>query len=72
LLTNQKPFPGDGPEEILRRQLDRSGLTPPRQHNPDIPAAMEKVILKCIERDPAKRYPFLSVLVRDLQAALYV
>ena len=38
----------------------------------DIPAALEKVILRCIAREPEKRYPFMSVLVRDLQSALYV
>ena len=72
MLTHQKPFPGDKPEDILARQLDRSGLIPPRDHNPDIPAALEKVVLKCLEREPDRRYPFMSVLVRDLQAALYV
>jgi eukaryotic-like serine/threonine-protein kinase len=72
LLTNQKPFPGDTPAEILARQLDLSGPLPPRQQNADIPAALEKVILRCIAREPEKRYPFTSVLVRDLQSALYV
>ena len=72
LLTNQKPVPGETPDEILRRQLDRSALVPPRQHNPEIPLAMENVILKCLQCDPDKRYPFLSVLARDVQAALYV
>ena len=73
LLTNRKPFSGDSPDEILRKQLDRSlEFLSPRELNPDIPAALEKTILKCLERDPDKRYPYLSVLVRDLQAALYV
>lgn len=72
LLTNQKPFPGDNPAEILARQLDTSGPTPPTQHNPDIPYALEKVILKCIAREPDRRYPFTSVLLHDLQNALYV
>ena len=44
----------------------------PFQLNPDLPANLEKVVLKCLEREPDKRYPFLSVLVRDLQSALYV
>ena len=73
LLTNRKPFPGDSPDEILRKQIDRSlDFVNPRELNPDIPAALEKAILKCLERDPDKRYPYMSVLVRDLQAALYV
>ena len=72
MLTNQKPFPGENPGEILARQLDMSGPIPPTQHNPDIPHALEKVILKCIAREPDRRYPFTSVLVHDLQSALYV
>ena len=72
LLTNQKPFPGENPGEILARQLDLSGPPPPRQYNAGIPAALEKVVLKCIARDPEQRYPFMSVLVRELEGALYV
>ena len=72
LVTNHKPFPGETPADILAAQLDASGPVPPREHNADLPAALEKVILKCLARDPEKRYPFMSVLVRDLQNALYV
>jgi len=72
LLTGQKPFPGETAEEILRLQIDRSAFKHPRELNPDIPVAMEKILLKCLEQAPEKRYPFTSVLVRDLQAALYV
>ena len=73
LLTNRKPFPADAPEEILRRHFDRSiDFVAPRELNPDIPAALEKAVLKCLERDADKRYPYMSVLVRDLQAVLYV
>jgi serine/threonine-protein kinase len=73
LLTGRKPFPGDTPEEILRKQMDRTlDFIPPRELNADIPVGLEKAILRCLERDPEKRYPYMSVLVRDLQAALYV
>lgn len=72
LLTNQKPFPGEEIGEILKNQLSRSGFMLPRQLNEDIPAALQNAIVKCIETDPNKRYPFMSVLVRDLKTALYV
>jgi eukaryotic-like serine/threonine-protein kinase len=72
LLTHQKPFPGQTPAEILAAQMELSGPVPPREHNPDIPPALEKVILKCIASDPDRRYPFMSVLVNDLQKALYL
>jgi serine/threonine-protein kinase len=73
LLTGRKPFPGEAPEEILRKQFDRSiDFMAPRELNPDIPAALEKAILKCLDREPEKRYPYTSVLVREIQSALYV
>jgi serine/threonine-protein kinase len=72
LLTSQKPFPGETPAQILSRQLNRSDFVAPRQYNPDLPAALEKVILHCIETEPERRYPYMAVMVRELQAALYV
>ena len=72
LLTNQKPFPGETPGEILAAQLNPAGPIAPRELNPAIPPALEKVVLRCLERDPARRYPFTSVLLHDVQNALYV
>jgi len=72
LLTGQKPFGSDTPDEILKRQLDRSGFSTPRQLNDAIPANVEKPILKALERDPDKRHPIMSVLVHELKSALYV
>lgn len=72
LLTNQKPFPGETPADILKLQLDRSTFVNPRELNPDMPVGLEKVLLRCLEIEPERRYPFMGVMVRELQAALYV
>ncbi|HEX5400121.1 MAG TPA: serine/threonine-protein kinase [Verrucomicrobiae bacterium] len=72
LVTNHKPFPGETVEEILGAQLESAGPIPPREHNADIPVGLEKIILKCLARDPERRHPFVSVLVRELQGALYI
>jgi len=72
LVTNHKPFPGETPAEILAAQLDDSAPIPVREHNAQIPPALEKVIHKCLQRDPDQRYPFMSVLSRDLKSALYL
>ena len=71
LVTNQKPFPGDSPGEILAAQL-RGTPIPPRELNPGLPPALDNVILKCLERDPDRRYPLCGIMLRDLQNALYV
>jgi serine/threonine-protein kinase len=72
LLTSQKPFPGETPAQILAKQLNRSDFVAPRQYNADLPVALEKVIVHCLETLPENRYPFMPVMVRELQAALYV
>ena len=72
LLTNRKPFPGETPAEILAAQMEPAGPAPLREHNSDVPPALEKVILKCLERDPERRYAFSGVMLRDLQSALYI
>jgi eukaryotic-like serine/threonine-protein kinase len=72
LVTNQKPFPGETPAAILKQQLDRSGFIAPSQLNAELPAGLEKIILRCLETDPARRYPLMGVMVRELQSVLYV
>ena len=72
LLTNQKPFPGETPAAILKQQMERSTFVPPRGINTDVPAGLEKVILRCLQSDPERRYPLMGVMVRELKAALYV
>jgi eukaryotic-like serine/threonine-protein kinase len=72
LLTNYKPFPGETPAEILKSQTQRTGFIAPREHNPDIPPDLEKVVLRCLQQDPEKRYPFMGLLMHELKAALYV
>lgn len=72
LLTGEKPFNGN-PKEILKSQFHQDKeLVAPRSHNPDIPAKLERIILKCLQPEMGDRYPFSSVLTRDLKAALYV
>jgi serine/threonine-protein kinase len=72
LLTYRKPFPGDTPDLVLRRQLDRSEFAAPRQVNAEIPVELERIILRCLEKDMERRYPVTSVLVHEIRQALYV
>jgi eukaryotic-like serine/threonine-protein kinase len=73
LLTGQKPFEGETPDEILRKELSRTlDFAAPRALNPDIPANLEKIILKCLDQDPDKRHAIMSLLVLELKSALYL
>ncbi|MFO0810953.1 MAG: serine/threonine-protein kinase [Gemmataceae bacterium] len=64
-LTGAPAFPG---ATILER-LDalRTAATPrPTQLVPTLPRDLETVCLKCLEREPAKRYPTAEALADDL------
>jgi eukaryotic-like serine/threonine-protein kinase len=68
MLTGKKPIAGDTRDEILKKYANfNTHLRPPRTLVPDIPQALERVILKCLEKEPARRYPAMSLVVRDLQ-----
>jgi serine/threonine protein kinase len=71
LLTLQKPFPGESADEVLRRQLDRSEFRTLRELNPDVPEALESIVMRCLETDMDRRHPVASVLVHDLKSVLY-
>src|SRR5262249_51814423 len=40
----------------------------PRTHNPAMPAEVEEIILRALERDPDDRYPCAAAMKRDLEA----
>jgi hypothetical protein len=41
---------------------------PPRAHWPAMPAALERIILRCLEKDPARRHPRIEQLLAELDA----
>ncbi|MCP4426989.1 MAG: protein kinase [Chloroflexi bacterium] len=55
LLTGQPPFPGDQPTAVLIQALNNP-ITPPSRHNPAIPAEIERVIMKLLNKEPNGRY----------------
>ncbi len=71
MLTYHKPFEGDKIEQVRAAQVDPAiPPTRPRQHNSAIPVAVENLILKCLAKNPADRYPSMSLVIRDLEALI--
>jgi serine/threonine protein kinase len=56
MTTGHLPFDGPGAMEVLTRHVNEAPV-PPRQRQPDAPIseAMERLILRALEKDPAKR-----------------
>jgi serine/threonine protein kinase len=59
--TEQMPTP-DLMEKIQREEPDR-----PRRHHPGIARDLEAIVLKCLEKDPKRRYARACELAEDLQ-----
>ena len=68
-MCGSVPFYDENFMEVLNKQLFELP-EPPRQRAPaqDIPGSLERVILRCLEKDPAARYPSIAELVGDLRA----
>ncbi len=69
LATGQLPFNADDITALLLQQV-KQPPPPPRLIVPDLPIALEHVILKTLEKDPARRFQSARALADALQAAL--
>ena len=65
LLTGKAPFGGDSVIETLDAVRTRPP-EPPTKRNARIPRDLELICLKCLEKDPADRYPTAGALAADL------
>ncbi len=68
LLTGHPPFDAPNPQATITRLLNDEPL-PPRQtvKGKATPRDLELICLKCLEKDPARRYQTARALVEDLE-----
>src|SRR5262249_43215482 len=67
MATGQRPFGGTTHALIFDAILNRQPL-PVRQLNPTIPPEFDRVIVRCLKKDPAARYPYVRALLTDLRS----
>jgi serine/threonine-protein kinase len=65
LLTGRPPFEGEGGIAVMIAHA-RDPVVPPSQIRADIPDDLERVVLRCLAKDPADRYPDAEGLERAL------
>ena len=66
MLTGAAPFRGFTPMETLCQVMDAE-LVPPSRLRHGVPEDLETICLKCLDRDPARRYPSAEDLAEDLR-----
>jgi serine/threonine-protein kinase len=69
LITGRAPFRGDSPAETLEQAGE---WTPelPSKRNPSTPRDLEVIVLKCLEKEPERRYNSAAALADDLRRHL--
>ncbi|MCI0455599.1 MAG: protein kinase [Gemmataceae bacterium] len=69
LLTGRPPFRSDTPMDTVMQVLQEEPV-PPRLLNSRIDPDLETITLKCLEKDPRRRYPSAEAVAEDLQRFL--
>ncbi len=66
LLTGRTPYAGASPAE-LPAMVAATEPPSPRLLAPAVPKDLDTICLKCLERDPGRRYPSAAALADDLR-----
>ena len=66
MATGRAPFVGDTPAAIFDHLLNRQPLSP-LTLNPALPAALDSIIEKALEKDPERRYRSANEFLEDLR-----
>jgi len=68
LLTGRVPFDAESPVSVALKQVSEAPI-PPRELDPTLPPALEGVVLRALEKDPARRFQSADEFIEALHAA---
>lgn len=68
-LTGTRPYPGRSYFEILRAHVEGPPL-PPSSIRPEIPTAVDRALLQCLDADPSARFQSAAQLADALESAM--
>lgn len=69
MVTGRVPFDGDTTVAVAIQHLQEE-MTPPSTYAKDLPVSMEKIILKCTQKNSDRRYQTIGELLNDLRRVL--
>ena len=65
MTTGKLPFDAESPVSVALQQIQSQPKTP-RSINPDIPEGLEDIIIRAMQKDPARRYQSAAEMLRDI------
>jgi eukaryotic-like serine/threonine-protein kinase len=68
LLTGKRPFVADNIEALIGKIVRHEPL-PPSEARPELPKALDPVVLRALKKDPAQRYPTWPEFALELSRA---
>ena len=69
MLTGRVPFNGDTTVAIAIKQI-QDPMPSPREFVPEVPVSVERIVLKCTQKSPDRRYQNMGDMIRDLKRSL--
>ena len=69
MLTGHVPFDGETTVAIAIKHIQEE-MPSPREYVPEIPVCVEKIIFKCTQKSPDRRYQNMGELIVDLKKSL--
>ena len=69
MLTGRVPFDADTPVSIALKHMQEKPIEPIKL-NPDIPLALNQIIMKAMQKEPSARYQTATEMLADLSLAL--
>ncbi len=69
MLTGRVPFNGDTTVAVAIKHIQEQ-MPSPREFVPEIPISLEKIVLKCTQKSPDRRYQSAPELIEDLKRSL--
>lgn len=69
MLTGRVPFNGDTTVAIAIKHI-QDEMPSPRVYVPEIPVSVEKIVLKCTQKSPDRRYQSMGEMIKDLKRSL--
>lgn len=67
MLAGTPPFTGDNPAVVAYKQVWEQPL-PLHELVPEVPPSLEHVVMRCLNKDPAQRYPTADALATELES----